>query len=800
MFKKSAAPSSGYNLTNSLRFRSSASAYLNRTLGTPTNSKIWTYSGWVKRGSFSTYGMLLTGGQSGSNFGEIYFDQSTSSLNYFDQIGSSTNISLASTAVYRDPAAWYHIVVAVNTTQATSTNRVKLYVNGVQVTDFSTATYPSQNANTALNTSGYLAGISALYIGSWALYSDQYLAEVNFIDGQQLTPSSFGSTNSLTGVWQPAKYTGTYGTNGFYLPFTDTTSTTTLGYDFSGNSNNWTTNNISLTAGTTYDSMTDVPTLTSATVANYCVWNPLNKTSNHTASDGNLTATSSSYGAMAATIGMSSGKWYWEVTCTNRTSTNSPSIGYCNELYNVAGATYLTENSNSGGINSINGNAATNATSTAYGSAISTNDVVMFAFDATNKQMWVGKNGTWFNSGNPVTAANPYPYTITGSTFFPAINCYTDTYAANFGQRTFSYTPPTGFVALNTYNLPTSTIVKGNTVMDATTYTGTGNGVSQTIINAGSAKPDLVWVKSRSGVADNVLFDSIRGFGGNKELASNNTQSEGQGDTASYGYVSSANSNGFTVTAGSVNAGYVNSNGATYVGWQWQAGQGSSSSNTNGSITSTVSVNASAGFSVVTYTNVASGVQTVGHGLGVAPSMIIVKFRSAVSDWGVYHSAYGNTGALKLNTTGTPDVNSSWWNNTSPTSSVFTLGTQWNGTQTAVAYCWSQIAGFSSFGSYTGNGSADGPFIYTGFRPKFIMIKRSDSTSSWYICDTSINTYNEEKTTLYPNLSNAEGTNANFLDGLSNGFKMRESGVAVNSATYVYAAFAENPFKNALAR
>jgi hypothetical protein len=156
---------------------------------------------------------------------------------------------------------------------------------------------------------------------------------------------------------------------------------------------------------------------------------------------------------MAANFGMTAGSWYWEITVVNRTATNSPSIGYCNELYNVYAATYLTDTSNSGGINSINGNAATNATSTAYGSALATGDVVMFAFDATAKKMWVGKNGTWFNSGNPVTAANPYPYTITGSTFFPAVNCYTDTYSGNWGQQPFKYTPPTGFVALNTYNL-----------------------------------------------------------------------------------------------------------------------------------------------------------------------------------------------------------------------------------------------------------------------------------------------------------------------------------------------------------
>ena len=248
--------------------------------------------------------------------------------------------------------------------------------------------------------------------------------------------------------------------------------------------------------------------------------------------------------------------------------------------------------------------------------------------------------------------------------------------------------------------------------------------------------------------------------------------------------------------------GDVNFSGRTYVAWQWKAG-GTAVTNTDGTITSSVSANQTSGFSVVTFTTQASGTATVGHGLsvlGVAPSLIIVKIRSIANAWNTYNKASGAGNYLQLNTTAAQAADATLWNNTAPTSSVFSLGAPWAGSYTTVAYCWAPIAGYSAFGSYTGNGSADGPFIYTGFRPRWIMIKRTDSTSSWYIIDTSINPYNEEKTTLYANLSNAEGTNANFLDGLSNGFKMRESGVAVNGATYIYAAFAENPFKYANAR
>jgi hypothetical protein len=260
---------------------------------------------------------------------------------------------------------------------------------------------------------------------------------------------------------------------------------------------------------------------------------------------------------------------------------------------------------------------------------------------------------------------------------------------------------------------------------------------------------------------------------------------------------------GFTV---GTNTDY-NNLAATYVAWQWQAGQGSSSSNTNGSITSTVSVNASAGFSIVSYTGTGSGA-TVGHGLGVAPSVIICKNRSASGAWHSYFSAISGmqNGYIVLNSTAafyTP--NTTVWNGTQPTSSVFSIGTDSgvNGSGNAqIAYCWTPIAGYSAFGSYTGNGSAAGPFVYTGFRPKFVMIKEiTTGGTNWNILDTSRDPYNVEQKYLAANLSDAEGTLA-LLDGLSNGFKLRSSGLAVNASgsTYIYMAFAENPFKNSLAR
>jgi hypothetical protein len=348
--------------------------------------------------------------------------------------------------------------------------------------------------------------------------------------------------------------------------------------------------------------------------------------------------------------------------------------------------------------------------------------------------------------------------------------------------------------------MPTPTIPAGNLFMNATLYTGNGTTNAITNGNAGqSFQPDLVWCKSRSTALFHGLYNVVSGAGSTKGLYSNDTGAEGA--YSAYQNLVSFNSNGFTLGATSLQNN-INENGTTFVGWQWKAG-GTAVTNTSGTISSQVSANTTSGFSIATYTNVASGVQTVGHGLGVAPSMIFVKFRSTTSDWGVYHSAYGNTGALKLNTTGAPDVNSSWWNNTSPTSSVFTLGTQWNGTATAVAYCWAPIAGYSAFGSYTGNGSADGPFVYTGFRPRWVLWKRSSGVGNWILQDTSRSTYNASDTVLFPELSDAETTGGGYpFDILSNGFKLRNSATYANAngSTYIYACFAENPFKYSNAR
>jgi hypothetical protein len=352
--------------------------------------------------------------------------------------------------------------------------------------------------------------------------------------------------------------------------------------------------------------------------------------------------------------------------------------------------------------------------------------------------------------------------------------------------------------------MPTPTIPNGSAQMAATLYSG--NNSTQSInnaVNSVSFQPDMVWIKSRNiGGANHVLTDSVRGV--NRFVLPNTTEAE----LNIANTLTAFNSNGFSLG----NTAYdFNISGNNYVAWQWKAG-GAAVTNTAGSISAQVSANTTSGFSVVTYSGTGSNA-TVGHGLGVAPQMIIVKRRnSGVGDtnWFVYHSQLNNGTNpaqynIKLNlTSGTAGL-SNVWNDTAPTSTVFSVGTnvETNGSGgTFVAYCWAPVAGYSAFGSYTGNGSTDGPFVYTGFRPRFILVK-STSASNWFLWDTARNTFNATTTPLFPNNSSAEEGTLYPIDVLSNGFKLRSaSGLGPNesSLNYIYMAFAENPFKYALAR
>jgi hypothetical protein len=365
----------------------------------------------------------------------------------------------------------------------------------------------------------------------------------------------------------------------------------------------------------------------------------------------------------------------------------------------------------------------------------------------------------------------------------------------NFGQQGFTYTPPSGFVALNTYNLSTPTIPNGAVYMAATTYAGSA---STQVINSNLTSLNFAWIKDRTSARSHVLVDTVRSGSPMLTLYSDLTAAE---DNSSPNYNPTSIS-GNSITLGGAKLG-INTSGDNYVMWGWSAGS-SNVTNTSGSITSTVSANTTAGFSIVTYTGTGANA-TVGHGLGVAPSMIIFKSRTQASvDWPVYHISTGNDGGCNLNETAAKTTTSTRFNNTTPTSTVFSVGSaaQTNGsTQSMLAYVFAAVAGYSAFGSYTGNGSADGPFVFTGFRPRFLIIKWSSGVENWYTWDSARSTYNVVGPVLYPNLSNAESASVS-LDFLSNGFKIRDANnfVNSNSGTYIYMAFAENPFKYSNAR
>jgi hypothetical protein len=323
-----------------------------------------------------------------------------------------------------------------------------------------------------------------------------------------------------------------------------------------------------------------------------------------------------------------------------------------------------------------------------------------------------------------------------------------------------------------------------------------GNGSSQSITFDGSEnmQPDWVWIKSRTDTRKHNLYDSVRGT--NKRLVSNATSAEDEPD--SNAGVNAFNSDGFTVGSETD----VNGSSRNFVSWNWLAG-GSASSNSDGSITSSVSASTTAGFSIVSYTGTGSNA-TIGHGLNSSPKMVIVKDRDNSSyAWHVYHVGVGATKTIYLNLSNTPDTNSIYWNNTTPTSSVFSVGTSVttnNSGDKFIAYCFADVKGYSKFGSYTGNGSTDGTFVYTGFKPAWVLVKRTDGTQDWFIIDNKRNTFNVSDTALLPNASDADYTSTNIYgkDMLSNGFKVRGSSSRQNGSgnNYIYMAFAESPFVN----
>jgi len=814
----------GYTIDNSVRF-ASPSDKLTRT-NSGSGSTKGCFSMWVKRSKLNPGAVVQL---IGTGVGEFYFSDSTQgggvyypdAIGYYEYFnsgyqGAGTSSINASSAynVFRDVSAWYHVFIVWDTTLATATDRYQIWVNNQRVT-------LTVDSNVTQNTLARWFASGDIVIGNNSAGTKpchSYLAEVVGIEGTAYAPTDFAVNKN--GVWIPKNVSGlTFGTNGFYLKFNNSGA---LGTDSSGNGNNFTVSGL-----TSSDQMIDTPT------NNFATLNPLLQYTTGAGYSGaiyqgNLEKqgpADNSFTGAYSTIAMApnTGKWYSEhyLVTENRnafgisyaptdagsstTPNNSTVYGYYAFAYSGWAYSLIYATSSDSSPQTI-----TNVNSGSVVGILYDSDASEVTFYVNGTQAGTAvsvpvKTYVFFSDGYGV-APQSYQASNFGqdSTFNGRITAGSNTDANGIGD--FKYTVPSGALALCTANLPEPAIGPNSTTtsdehFDTALYTGNG---TTTTVSSLNFQPDLTWIKSRTYARFHALADVLRGS--TKFLSSNSTSAE---DTVDSGNGVVWNSTGFEVDASS-DWNSLNESGANIVAWNWKA-NGSGVSNTDGSITSTVSANTDAGFSIVSFTATGSNPSTIGHGLGVAPDLIILKVRnSGTGDWLVYH--HENTSApetdyLVLHSTlGTSDY--PVWADTAPTSSVFSLGTYSQNVNgyTFIAYCFAEVEGFSKFGSYTGNNSNDGPFVYTGFRPAFLLVKDANTTGYWPIYDSARMSYNAIKEYVMTNSSNAETSlGTENVDFLSNGFKLRANNANsgqnnVSGNTYIYMAFAENPFKYANAR
>ncbi len=535
-------------------------------------------------------------------------------------------------------------------------------------------------------------------------------------------------------------------------------------------------------------------------IGNYCTWNPICAfpSAKVSLSNGNTQAVITADGAILGNqffdVTDSDG-FYWETKVTANIG-NATHAGIGQQTVPLNNTSYL----NNGIATYLNDGAALHTSSDRYASGTfptwTNNDVIGVA--VKGGAIWFSKNNTWINSAtaSEIAAGTTTNAVFTGLTgmWTPMVrehNGTNTTSTTNWGATSFAYTPPTGLKRLMTADRSAPTVTNSGNFFNTVLYTG--NGSSRTISGVGF-QPDWVWIKDRNVGENHYSFDAVRGA--EKRVHQNTTDAEGTESTALTGFAS----DGFTLGDGSAGA---NTNTRTYVAWCWKAG-GSGSSNSDGDIASTVSVASHGGFSIVKYDPGSGGSpgDTVGHGLSRAPNYIILKVLEAVGDanWSVGSDDIGWTNNLFLNLTNAKSAGSGPWNNTAPTSSVFSIGSDRDNDAAYIAYCFAKTPGLIACGTYTGNGSADGPFVQvndggSGFKPSFIMIKRTDSTEGWHINDAARDPFNPLDLQLQPNSSGTE-SGSSYMDFTANGFKLRGTQGATNTSggTYVYLAMAENPF------
>ena len=834
-----------YEIDQSIMLDAEDAPKLRRTPSSEGNRRTFTFSTWCKRASLgydgtagSDYNYLMGAFVSagGSTDDSHYFAFGFFNSDKLGVGGWSTTWRLTN-RLFRDTSAWYHLVLQFDTTQGTADNRVKIYVNGVQETSFSTSNNPSQNYDVAINNTVQQSISDTAYdSGTGPYHFNGYMAETHLFDGAVVAASEFGETDSATGQWIPKKYVGStsYGTNGYYMKF----ASGAIGTDSSGNGNNYTTTNLG-----NGDVLLDTPT-NNFPIVNFAEpWN----TTVSTLRQGTLnikaaTYSSGNYGNHYLTFNLpSSGKWYVEVLSGIQAGGgNSSQMGISSKDPSIGGI-IPTQSQNWSTFSSTTSLLLDTYANTADlydgGSSIdqdtgltATSYVCAMAIDIDNGKFYAGyDNGssiTWLNSGDPAGNSNGAAHTFTSDSIiylattvnsansnrtYLILNCGQNGTFSNYktaggnadgaGIGNFFYSPPSGFKALCQKNLPTPTIKKSTEFFDSLLYTGDA---SAKTISGLEFAPDFLWIKNRSSNYHHAKVDSVRGA--TKLISS----SQGIAELTTTEQVKTFTSDGFTLGDNSDGNNYVNLNTHNYVAWCWKAG-GSGSSNTDGSInTTSTSVNTTAGFSISTYTGTGSNA-TVGHGLGVVPSVIIIKNRSQTDDWAVY-SRGDATDYLELNTNSYNPIASTddntYWNDTAPTSSVFTIGTAHSvnaSSENYVAYCFANVEGFFKSGTYRGNGeSENGPYVYTGFSPALVIVKEASSAGgSWFMWDNKREVGNVKDAVVWADYENEETSHATYeIDFLSNGFKIRgdNGGTNQNTEIMLYMSWAESPFKHATAR
>jgi len=769
----------GYEVDYSCRFHGTDSTYLAFTPdGTATSTTIGTLSVWIKLALDTAVNnqVIAAGGASGDI---IKFDQSNFKIESFLQGQSSGRY--ITTQLFRDPNAWGHLVLALDTNSGTAAgNRMRIYWNGDEITAFSTETNASADYALLYGRDGTEQVIGNKTTPGTDYQFGGYMAEFVYIDGQQLTPSSFGETNS-SGVWTPIDVSElTFGNNGYYLDFADDSD---LGNDVSGNNNDFTSSGL-----VAADQMTDTPT------NNFCIIPSIDLFNSITTSDGNLVVTFGGpypNGIVFADMAIpSTGKYYYEI---NVGGGGGDALGVGVSVQFNGGNTHAAVGAGSfpnglgAAVRCDSGNKYIDGTSSSYGgAAILDNSIVGVAIDADNGTIWFSDDNTWLNSATKaeVEAGTTTNAAETGRDYGAALYTPTvfitavaeTTIICNFGQSAFTSDQPSGYLALCTTNIPVPTIADPSAQFQPNTRTGDGSAGAVAQTGNSQFGTDLIIIKNRDETDEWKVVDTGRGATYEINTDTANAQSQD-----SNGVTAFSATDGYTIGTGA--DGY-NDNTEKFIDYHFQEGS-----------TPGMGINASVSHTQGSETEIA-------HGMGLVPAFAMLKETDAATSWWIFHKDLTSKTAnyLIVDTSVAEQTITDVWG--TQTSTNFVIGDAAGGlaSGTYVCYSFAEVAGFSSFGTYTSNGSADGPVIITGFKPALTIFKRFDAGNQWIVFDGARNTYNpvDLRSPLDSNLD--PETSGIDLDYLSNGFKLRNvsaifnGGSGVTSATYIYMSWAINPF------